>query len=73
MQVETDILKYANDIKMVGVGEETATTYMLLLLVVMNNKRGHTKVIHVQDASLATQMLRVSYNILWEIQDSFFV
>ena len=60
-------------IQRVGVGEKTATTYMLLLLVVINNKIGHPKVIPVQDASLVTQMLRVSYNILWEIQDSFFV
>ena len=39
MHVETDILKYANGIQRVGVGEKTATTYMLLLLAMMNNKK----------------------------------
>ena len=40
MHVEKEILKYEYVMKTGGMGDQTATIYMLLLLVVMNNKKG---------------------------------
>ena len=43
--------------------EMTVITYMLLLLVMMNNEIRLTKVSHVQDAKTVTMTFLVSYSI----------